>query len=69
LPLTENYDLTKNEYTNINDLRKECLLQFLESNQNHEKLLKDLVATYIEITNISIPDFSWKTLGFQVRKF
>jgi len=67
-----NYDLTQNEYSKFNILRKECISLYDEKNEKHEKLLEDLLDTYIELckqNNKELknkPGSLWKEIGFQV---
>jgi hypothetical protein len=67
-----NYDLTQNEYSKLNILRKECISLYDEKNETHEKLLEDLMDSYIELCKENKkelktkPGALWKEIGFQV---
>lgn len=67
-----NYDLTQNEYSKLNVLRKECISLYDEKNEKHEKLLEDFLDTYIELSKQNKkelknkPGLLWKEIGFQV---
>ncbi len=67
--LYTNQDLTKSEYKKYINIRKDCLAVYDERNEMHEKLLKDLFDTYLDLTNSKNEEkitTSWKILGFQV---
>lgn len=67
-----NYDLTQNEYSQLNILRKECVTNYDEKNDKHERLLTDFLDTYIELCKENKKELKnksgilWKEIGFQV---
>ena len=71
--LISNSDLTQNEYSKQNILRRECITVYDEKNEKHEKLLEDLLDTYIELSKENNKELKnkvvplWKELGFQVK--
>lgn len=65
-----NYDLLMDEYKKFNKLKQDCLVEYKESDSDHESILKNCYQNFLEVIRfddeMKNKKVTWKTLGFQV---